>query len=224
MMRAVDARGAIEQPLLRGWLHLIAIVPAMLGTAALVLATQERRALQLSLIVYGFSLVLLFAVSATYHVPHWPERWKLRWKRLDHAAIFVVIAGTNTPVIGNVLQGPLRTAMLATIWGLAGAGVLLCLTPLDLPRPVFAGAYVAVGWAALAVLPALVVQLGPSGLALLLTGGMLYSIGALVYALQRPVLWPRVFGYHELFHLMVVAASAVFFALIATDVVAVHRG
>jgi len=210
------------KPLLRGWLHAVTVVPALLGATALVIAAHQNSALQLSLIVYGVSLVLLFAVSASYHVPRWSARWDARWRRLDHSMIFVVIAGTYTPVSVNVLDGPLRVAILATIWALALVGVMLCMSPFRLPRRLLAVAYVAVGWVAVAALPALAVRLGVPGLLYMVGGGLLYSIGALVYASRWPQLWPKVFGYHELFHVMVIAASAVFFAFIATDVVPLH--
>lgn len=211
------------KPALRGWSHALAVLPALAGSVILVVAAHGHGALELSLVVYGISLVLLFGVSATYHVPPWTPKWKARWRRIDHAVIFVMIAGTYTPVIGNLLDGWPRDVTLAAIWVLAVAGVVLSVSPLQLPPGVLAVTYVAVGWVAVAVMPALFVRLGIHGLLLLLLGGALYSIGAVVYALERPKLWPRVFGYHELFHLMVIAASAAFFAFIATQVVAAHR-
>jgi hemolysin III len=215
---------ALEKPRLRGWSHAVATVPALTGTIILLAAAHGNRAMQLSLAVYGVALVLLFGVSAAYHLPSWSPLWKARWRRFDHAMIFVMIAGTYTAVVGNLLDGWPRFAILAAIWSLAVGGVVLCVSPVRLPRPAFAATYVAVGWVAIAAMPLLVERLGVQGLLFLLAGGGLYSVGAVVYALRRPMLWPRVFGYHELFHLLVIAASAVFFAFIAADVVAGHRG
>jgi hemolysin III len=114
--------------------------------------------------------------------------------------------------------------VLATIWTLAVLGAVLSVLWLQMPRAVLALVCVGVGWVAIGVLPQLVWRLGPGGLLFLLGGGGLYSAGALVYAVRRPVLWPRVFGFHELFHLLVIAGNAVFFAFIATEVIAVRHG
>jgi len=209
----------MQKPLLRGWSHAVSIVPAAAGALALVASAGENGALRLSLMVYGSSLVMLFAVSASYHLVGWSAAWQRRWRRFDRATIFVAIAGTYTPVVVGVLGDWARPATLATIWALAAAGVVLVLSPVPVPRPLSVIAYVGTGWVALAVLPELATRIGPSALAFLLAGGVLYSLGALVYALQRPRLWPRVFGYHELFHLLVIAATAVFFTFIATHVV-----
>jgi hemolysin III len=219
----VDSAATPEKPALRGWSHAVATVPAIAGTALLLVAARPDRALQLSLLVYGVALFLLFAVSAMYHLPSWSPSWKARWRRFDHAMIFIMIAGTYTPIVGNLIEGWPRVTILATIWSLALAGVALCISPLQLPRAAFAITYVAVGWVAIAAMPVLVQRLGINGLLFLLAGGALYSTGAIVYALRRPRLWPSVFGYHAVFHLLVIAATAVYFAFIATDVVAAHR-
>ena len=208
------------KPLLRGWSHAVATIPAFAGALVLVASAGTDGALRISLIVYGATLVMLFAVSATYHLAPWSPEWKARWRRLDQATIFTVIAGTYTPVVAKVLDGWSRPAILAAIWALSAAGVVLVTSPLRLNRPRIVLAYVAMGWVALAVLPELATRVGPSAVSLLIAGGFVYSLGAIVYVLQRPQLWPRVFGYHELFHLLVIAATAMFFVFIATDVVA----
>jgi hemolysin III len=209
------------KPVLRGWSHALATVPALLGSVLLIAAARGNSGLQLSLAVYGAALVLLFAVSASYHVLNWPDAWRPRVRRLDHAMIFLLIAGTYTPITGSLLDGWTRDLILAMVWTLAAAGVALALSPVQLPRRALALVYVGVGWVAIVVLPQLAAHLGGRALLLLLAGGVLYSLGAVVYATRRPSLWPRVFGYHELFHLLVIGGTAMFFALIATDVVAV---
>jgi len=220
----VEGEVAAIKPVLRGWSHAVATVPALAGAVALAVAAQQRHALQLSLLVYGVALVLLFGVSATYHVPPWSARWKERWRRFDHASIFVMIAGTYTAIASNILDGWLRVVILTVIWTLASVGIVVCASPLRLPRPALALMYVSTGWVAVVAMPALIARLSATGLIFLVTGGVLYSAGAIVYTLRRPVLWPRVFGYHELFHLIVIAATALFFAFIAADIVAVQRG
>lgn len=209
------------KPVLRGWSHALATVPALLGSILLVAAARGNGGLQLLLAVYGAALVLLFAVSASYHVLNWPDAWRTRVRRLDHAMIFVLIAGTYTPITGTLLDGWSRDLILVMVWTLATAGVVLALSAVQLPRAALALVYVGVGWVAVVVLPQLAAHLGGRALILLLAGAALYSLGAVVYATRRPALWPRVFGYHELFHLLVIGGTAMFFTLIATDVAAV---
>jgi hemolysin III len=170
--------------------------------------------------VYGISLVLLFAVSATYHRGPWSARTRRVWGRLDHATIFVAIAGTYTPVVVNVLQGWQSAVLLVVIWALAISGVVVATTGIPLPRGVTVALYLAVGWTVVFFFPALADRVHVSGLIVLAVGGALYSAGALVYALRRPRLWPNVFGYHEVFHVLVIAASAVYFVFIALTVAA----
>jgi hemolysin III len=141
------------------------------------------------------------------------------WRRLDHATIFVMIAATYTPVVVVVLDGWMRVAVLTGIWMLTVVGALIVITRMSMPRYALVLLYVTVGWSALVALPAMAVRLGPSGMAYILAGGALYSLGAVAYALRRPRLWPSVFGYHEVFHILVIAATAVFFAFIAGRIV-----
>ena len=204
--------------MLRGWSHAIAVPPAIAGAVILVVVSGGDAARRISLAVYGASLVLLFAVSATYHRGPWSARTRAVWRRLDHAMIFVAIAGTYTPVVVNVLQGWQSSVLLAAIWVLAGSGVVVAATGIPVPRGVMVGLYVAVGWTIVFFLPALAERVHAGGLLLLALGAALYSAGAVVYALRRPRLWPGVFGYHEVFHVLVIAASSVYFSFIALTV------
>jgi hemolysin III len=208
-----------QRPLLRGWSHALAIVPAVIGATVLVVSAHDSAIKRLSLVVYGIGLTLLFTISTLYHRGPWSPRVLAVWRRLDHASIFVMIAATYTPVIVVVLGGWMRIAMLAGIWVLTAAGALIVTTRVTVPRYALVLLYVAVGWSALVALPAMAARLGPSGMAYILAGGALYSLGALAYALRRPRLWPSVFGYHEVFHILVIAATAVFFAFIAGRIV-----
>jgi hemolysin III len=211
------------RPLFRGWLHAATFLPAVVGAAALVILASGDRTKQLSLLVYGIALASLFGVSALYHRISWSPAWRRRLQRADHANIFVMIAATYTPISVTVLSGSARIFVLVTIWLTAGLGAALVIAPLRMPRWVMVSLYIAVGWVALLVIPALVASLGAGGIAVLLTGGALYSLGAVAYAMRRPRLWPRVFGYHELFHLLVVAASAVFFLFMTLTVLPATR-
>lgn len=196
--------------------------PAIAGAIVLVAISGGNVARQISLGVYGVSIVLLFAVSASYHRGPWSPRTRRVWRRLDHATIFVAIAGTYTPVVVNVLQGWPSIVLLVAIWVLAISGVVVATTGVPLPRWVTVVLYIAVACTVVFFLPALADRIHASGVIILLTGGALYSAGAVVYAVKWPRLWPRVFGYHEVFHIFVIAATAVYFVFI-TATVAVPR-
>jgi hemolysin III len=211
---------AASRPILRGWSHAATVPVALAGAITLVMVSGGDIARHISLAVYGLALVLLFAVSATYHCGPWSVRTRRVWGRLDHATIFVAIAGTYTPVVVNVLSGWQSIVLLTVIWVLAGSGVIVATTGIPLPRGVVVGLYIAVGWTVVFFLPALANRIHASGLLVLGIGGALYSAGALVYALRWPNLWPRVFGFHEVFHLLVIAASAVYFVFIAATIAA----
>lgn len=215
---------AEQRPLLRGWSHAVAVAPALAGAIALVVLARGDPAKQVSLVVYGAALTLLFTISALYHRVPWTPVWKTVWRRLDHANIFVVIAATYTPIAANMLDGWVRVAVLAGIWAAALTGASVVAAPLALPRPAMVALYIGVGWLALFIIPMLYTRLGVLGVALLFGGGALYSLGAAMYATRRPRLWPRVFGYHEAFHLLVIAASALFFVVIAVSVVPAAHG
>ncbi|HYL72427.1 MAG TPA: hemolysin III family protein, partial [Candidatus Dormibacteraeota bacterium] len=185
---------AEQRPLLRGWSHAVAVVPALAGATVLVVLARGDPAKQVSLLVYGAALTLLFTISALYHRVPWTPAWRSVWRRLDHANIFIVIAATYTPIAANMLDGWVRVAVLAGIWAAALTGASLVAAPLALPRPAMVALYIGVGWLALFIIPMLYTRLGPLGVALLFGGGALYSLGAAMYATRRPRLWPRVFG------------------------------
>jgi len=211
------------KPLFRGWSHAIATVVAVAGLVALVTMTGGDRAKQFTMAVYGSCLVLLFAVSAAYHLFNWPPRVRIWLRRADHANIFVFIAATYTPLVFNVMSGPLRVGLLVAIWVLAVAGVAGMAPFLHVPRQVLAGSYVGMGWVSLLAVPALTAALGWGATLMMAFAGLQYSLGALVYAFRRPKLWPRVFGYHELFHLAVISASVTLFVVVVHYAVPFHR-
>ena len=188
---------------------------AAVACLVLVLLAAGDPLRQESLVVYGLSLVLLFGFSAAYHIGQWSPPVRAVLRRLDHANIFLLIAGTYTPIAVNALRDRERVAVLVAVWLSSLIGIGAVVSGVDLPRWLLALLYMAVGWIAVLILPHLLVSFGGPALALLLLGGALYSAGALCYALQRPRLWQGVFGYHEVFHAFTIAAGAVFFLFIA---------
>ncbi len=201
------------KPLLRGVSHEIAAGVALAGLVALVLLAPGPRA-RLAGAVYGGSLVALFAVSALYHRPTWSPRARLWMRRLDHSAIFLLIAGTFTPLCLLLGDDRART-ILGVVWVGAGLGMLRAILWPTAPRAVATSLYLLLGWAAAPLVPAMYRTLGPGALALLATGGMLYTVGAVIYATRRPDPFPRVFGYHEIFHALVIAAAGLHFTVAA---------
>lgn len=201
------------KPLLRGVSHEIAAFAAVFAWIALVATASSDRA-RLAATVYGASLVALFAVSAVYHRPTWQPRARLVMRRLDHAAIFVLVAGTYTPMC-LLLPPASGLPLLAVVWGGAALGVVQSVFWVTAPKPLVAAAYVVLGWVVVPVLPTLTALLGPGAIALLAGGGALYTLGAVVYAVRRPDPFPRVFGYHEVFHALVIAAAACHLAVVA---------
>jgi hemolysin III len=198
------------KPLLRGWSHALAAVVAIVLTVALCWASRHDLPRLISMLIFGLSMVELYALSATYHIIPWPAKIKRVFRSIDHANIFVLIAGTYTPLCFNLLQGWVRVALLATIWFLALLGIGLAAFAGKMPRWVNAALYVGMGWVALLAFPAFAHVVPWTALATLVLGGLLYTIGAVIYSLKRPNPFPRVFGFHEVFHLFVIAGSAAF--------------
>jgi hemolysin III len=205
-------------PRLRGILHAHAAWVAVAASIVLV-AIAPNGAARVAAVIYGAGLVALFSASALYH--RWPgdPRWKPWLRRLDHSTIFVFIAASYTPVGLLVLDGATQTVVLVSVWAGAAAGVTLSLVWITAPRWLQAACYLALGWVAVIAVPQLADSAGVAPLVLLAAGGLLYSLGAAVYALQRPDLWPRTYGFHEVFHTLVIAAALVHFIAIAGWVV-----
>jgi hemolysin III len=205
-------------PRLRGVLHWWAFWVALVAACALVVLASGATA-RGAAAIYGGGLCVLFGGSALYHRWRWSPRWRPLLRRVDHSAIFVFIAASYTPPALLVLSSPLRWIVLVTVWAGALAGVAFSVAWIAAPRALVAGCYLALGWVAVIAAPQLVARLSPVPLALLAAGGLLYTLGALVYAARRPDPWPQVFGFHEVFHAFVVAAAAAHFAAMAGWVV-----
>jgi hemolysin III len=201
-------------PLLRGRLHQGALLVSTVAAALLVVAAPDGRA-RLAAAVYGAGLCALFGMSALYHRWPGPVRFKPLLRRLDHSTIFVFIAASYTPVGLLVLAPPLGWIILGVAWGVALAGVAMSLCWIDAPRLVQALCYIAAGWVLVGAMPQLLHSAGVAAFVLFAAGGCVYSLGAVVYARQRPDPWPRVFGFHEVFHTLVIAAAIVHFVAMA---------
>lgn len=212
--RASEAIAAVK-PRLRGVSHEWAFFISLLLGAALIVAAQTPQA-TLAVAIYAVSLSALLGTSALYHRVNWKRPEVRRWmRRLDHSMIFFLIAGTYTPFALLVLEGPLADAILVVVWIGAIAGAVVETVWIDHPKWVAALIYMSLGWVAVAAFPQLWVDMGVTGTLLVAAGGLLYTAGAIVYATQRPNPNPRVFGYHEVFHALVILAAATHFAAIA---------
>ncbi|MDX6674370.1 MAG: hemolysin [Solirubrobacteraceae bacterium] len=203
------------KPRLRGVSHQWAFFVSVVTGVALVLAAPSGRATAAAAI-YAVSVAGLFGASALYHRINWSTVGARRWmRRLDHSMIFLLIAGTYTPFAVLALDGPLATAILIVVWAAALGGIVLKLAWIDAPKWLIALIYVAIGWVALAAFPQLLSKLGVTATAMVAAGGLLYTAGAVVYARQRPDPVPTVFGYHEIFHALVILAAALQYAVVA---------
>lgn len=209
------SEAALVKPRLRGVSHQWAFFVSVVLGAVLVLQAPGGSP-KVASAIYAFSVTGLFGASALYHRINWRSLAARRWmRRLDHSMIFVLIAGTYTPFAALVLDGTLATVILVVVWAGAAAGIVLKLVWIDAPKWLIAVIYVALGWVAVAAFPAMLDQLGITPTAMVAAGGLLYTAGAVVYALRRPDPSPEVFGYHEIFHALVIAAAALQYAVIA---------
>jgi hemolysin III len=202
------------KPRLRGVFHQYAFFVSLASGALLVLLATTTRA-SVAAAIYAASMSALFGVSALYHRVTWNGPARRRLRRLDHAMIFLLIAGTYTPVGLLVLKGSLATVVLAVVWGGAVAGIVLELVWTRAPRWLGGTVYLALGWVAVMAMPQLFARLGLAGGLLIVAGGLIYSAGAAVYGLRRPDPVPAVFGYHEVFHLLVIAGVIAHFLAIS---------
>jgi hemolysin III len=215
--RGADAVTPVP-PRLRGVSHAVAafVFPA-LGLLLVLLAPASSR---VPVAIYTAGVTAMYATSACYHRGRWSISAKQRMRRLDHSMILIGIAATYTPIAAIGLDGSTARPLLAAVWGLAAAGIVIRNVWLGAPRWAVSSVYIAVGWAALAVMPALWSQLGAVTFTLLLLGGLAYSLGALVYGRRRPDPVPAVFGYHEVFHALVLLAGLIFYAAVARVAIA----
>jgi hemolysin III len=208
------AQALVARPRLRGVFHQWAFVGSLATGTGLVLLAAGVRATAAAAI-FAVTVSALFGVSALYHRVTWRPVARRRMRRLDHSMIFLLIAGTYTPVGLLVLPGALAAAVLAVVWGGAVVGIGIKLAWPSAPRWLGVLIYLALGWVAVVAMPRLAAELGIVGITLLVGGGLAYTAGALVYARRRPDPVPAVFGYHEVFHVLVIVGALAHMAVIA---------
>lgn len=214
-MTAARASDPFDKPRLRGVLHQWAFAISLVAGIGLVLEAASVRA-RVAVAVYALTVAALFGTSALYHRVEWRTSGARRlMRRLDHTMIFVLIAGTYTPFSLLVLHGTSGVVILIVVWSAALGGAVFKLVWIDAPRWLGAATYILIGWIALIPIPELVDGLGVPAVAALALGGLLYSAGGVIYARKRPDPVPSVFGYHEVFHALVIAAAALQYAVVA---------
>ena len=202
------------RPLLRGYLHLGAAMAAVVGLVLLVLLADSPKA-YVGGAVFAASLIGLYTVSGIYHSVTWGPRTRGVLKRLDHAMIFVLIAGSYTPFCLFAGSPAWGISLLAVVWSIAGAGVVMKLAWPNAPRWLNATLYIATGWLALVAATQIADWYALLPVAIVALGGVLYTAGGVIYALRRPNPFPRVFGYHEVFHALVIAGSVLHYTIVA---------
>jgi hemolysin III len=213
--------GGEEKPRLRGLFHAVAFVLALPLGLALVFEADTSRG-RLSAVVFAAAVAAMFGASGLYHSRNWPERSRRWLRRVDHAGIYGLIAGTYTSFGLLVVKGSSRPVVLGIVWIGALAAIVFKFAWIDAPKWISVAIGVVLGWVGLIVFPQLLHEIGLGGLLLVLAGGVLYTAGGLVYAVRRPDPNPAVFGFHEVFHVLVIAAVACQYAAVALFVLPDH--
>jgi hemolysin III len=202
---AATVEQALDKPRLRGVLHQAAFFAALVAAPLLIIGADGSRE-RFAAAVFAGSVVLCFGASALYHRVTWSPRTRLWMRRIDHAGVYLLIAGTYTPVSLFALHGKWRIVVLTIVWAGSVAAIVLKFAWVGAPKWLAAAIGLALGWVAVAALPQLISHLDPAAVFLLVIGGLAYSAGAIVYARRRPDPAPAVFGYHELFHALTIVA------------------
>ena len=201
------------KPLMRGWSHAVAAAGSVLLTVALCWASLDDPPKMAAMLVFGLSMVEMYTVSAIYHMGRWRDSQLRVLRSLDHSNIFLLIAGTYTPLAAIMLTGWVRVLLLVSVWALALVGVGVSIFARNVPRGLRSTLYVVMGWIAVLALPGFWEVLPLTAIGLLVLGGALHTVGAVIYARRKPNPFPRVFGFHEVFHLLVIAGNLAFVAV-----------
>lgn len=204
---------SVATPRLRGRIHQVAFFVSIPMGVTLVALASGAAATAVS-VIYAVSLTAVFGTSAAYHRGRWGPRARLWMKRLDHSMIYVLIAGSYTPIAVLALHGPWEVGLLSLAWAGAAVGITMKMAKPDGLSVISGALYMVMGWLALVALPPLLRGMPPAGLILMVAGGLLYTAGAIVFAARRPDPRPAVFGYHEIWHAFMVAAAACHYAMI----------
>lgn len=193
--------------------HLVGLVLAVIGLIFLIMRTQGDMLQLTSMIIYGASLIILYSASSIYHLANTSERITKILRKVDHVAIFILIAGCYTPIFSLKLEGGWRLGMLIAVWTIALAGIILKTIWISVPRRLSTILYLAMGWIAIVPFYQLLQALPAVAIILMLVGGVFYTIGAVIYATKKLNFFPDIFGFHEIFHLCVLAGSIVHYWL-----------
>lgn len=215
--RAVDAVPAVVKPRLRGWLHSVTAPVALVAGIVLVVLAPTTAG-KVATAVFAASAVILFGCSAVYHRGTWSPRASAVLRRMDHSNIFLLIAGTYTPLAVLLLDGPTARLLLVIVWAGAALGIAARMLWLSAPRWAYVPIYLALGWVAVGFLPQFWTAGGPAVVWLVVAGGLAYTLGAVVYAMKRPDPSPRWFGFHEIFHVGTVIGYACHYAAVAVAI------
>lgn len=205
--------GKMQNPA-RGFIHGSAALASVIGLGFLLARAWSRPAAMAGALIFGIALLVMYTVSSIYHSIPWSEEWKIRLQRLDHAMIYLLVAGTFTPIAIAALSGSTLTVALTLIWVLAVVGILLKVFLPDLRTGLSVTLQLAMGWLAVVWLPQVFAELGAAAVVLIVAGGLCYTLGAVIFGISRPRLFPRVFSHHEVFHVLVVAGSSFHFAAV----------
>ena len=219
-MNGTAAKKSLLREPVNGLTHLGAAIVAVPGLVALLIMGWGDPTKEISLLLYGLSLILLFAASATYHMVNAGPRVLTSLRKLDHSAIYLLIAGTYTPICLHFFTGFWSWGMLAIIWTMALTGVIVKLFVINAPRWLNAGVYLVMGWLSLLGVKEILNTMPAAAIAWLTLGGVLFTMGAVIYVSKRPDPWPGVFGFHEIWHIFIILAALAHYILIAAFVAA----
>lgn len=203
-----------DKPVWRGVTHQWAFVLSVLVGSLMIVSAPAGRA-SIAVAVYVGSVAALFGCSAFYHRPNWQPATRAWLRRVDHSAIYILIAGTYTPVAMLALPESEGQDLLRLAWLGAAVGIVKSMAWVHAPKPVSAALYVLMGWLVLGKWTSVTAAVGPLGISLLLIGGACYTSGAVIYAKRKPDPWPKIFGYHEIFHVLVIVATLAHGAMVA---------
>ncbi len=210
----MEEQTALTKPLLRGWLHLGGLIVLLACSPILIVLAENGADIAWSLCFVG-GVAAMMLTSALFHRVNWQPRARRAWRRADHSAIFAAIAGSYFGLAGITMHGTARTVLLVVVATGTVVGVTIRQLALDTPKWVATLPYLVVGWAAVAFIPQMYRGGGLACLLFILGGGLAYTVGAIFYGTKRPKLWPKVFGYHELFHTFTLVGAGLHFTAIA---------